>query len=153
MKDKIKDMLTSFFICVTLINAAMLILGLLLRPGQKFGYEVFAYPLIYGVIGMIPAVIVRSGKELSVGQMLIRHIVQMILTVVLLLAFIFGGNPVSAELAVTGLWVALSIVIIYAGVFVISWFLDKRTADKMTEDLLKYQSRNMPDTGVTSANG
>ena len=64
MKDKIKDMLISFFISVTLINAAMLVLGSLLKPSQQFGYEVFAYPLIYGVIGMIPAVIIRSGKEL-----------------------------------------------------------------------------------------
>lgn len=142
MKDKIKEMLTSFFISVTLIDVAMLVLGVLLRPAQQFGYEVFAYPLIYGVIGMIPAVIVRSGKELSLRQMLIKNIVQMLLTVVLLLAFIFGGRPVTRELAITGLWVSVSIVIIYAGVIGIGWFLDKRTADRMTEDLLKFQSRN-----------
>lgn len=143
MKDKIKDMLTSFFISVALINLAMLILGVLLKPGQQFGYEVFAYPLIYGVIGMIPAVIVRSGKELSVKQMLIKNIVQMLLTVVLLLAFIFAGQPFTADHVKTALWVALSIVIIYAGVIVIGWFLDKKTADKLTDDLLKYQSKNM----------
>lgn len=142
MKDKIKEMLTSFFISVTLIDVAMLVLGVLLRPAQQFGYEVFAYPLIYGVIGMIPAVIVRSGKELSLRQMLIKNIVQMLLTVVLLLAFIFGGRPITRELAITGLWVSVSIVIIYAGVIGIGWFLDKRTADRMTEDLLKFQSRN-----------
>lgn len=143
MKDKIKDMLSSFFISVTLINAAILILGLLLKPGQQFGYEVFAYPLIYGVIGMIPAVVAGNGKELSVGQMIIRHIVRMLLTVVLLLAVIFAGRPINSENISIGLWVALSIVIIYAGVIVISWFLDKRTAVKLTDDLLKYQSKNM----------
>ena len=142
MKDKIKDMLISFFISVTLINAAMLVLGSLLKPSQQFGYEVFAYPLNSGVIGMIPAVIIRSGKELSLRQMLIKNIVQMFLTVVLLLAFIFGGRTITHELAMIGVWVSLSIVIIYVSVIGIGWFLDKRTADRMTEDLLKYQNRN-----------
>ena len=60
MKDKLKNMLGNFFISVALINGAMLVLGLLLRPEQKFGYEVFMYPLIYGVIGTIPALITRG---------------------------------------------------------------------------------------------
>ena len=74
--------------------------------------------------------------------MLIKNIVQMLLTVVLLLAFIFGGRTITHELAMIGVWVSLSIVIIYVSVIGIGWFLDKRTADRMTEDLLKYQNRN-----------
>ncbi|MBR2523665.1 MAG: DUF3021 family protein [Clostridiales bacterium] len=141
MKDRIKDILGSFFISVTLINVAMLVLGSILMPQQQFGYEVFIYPLIYGVIGIIPAVIVREGRELSVKQMIIRHVIQMLLTVVLLLAFMFGGRTVDRELLIIAASVAVSVMIIYAGVVVISWFLDKKTADRMTEDLIRFQER------------
>ena len=65
MKERIKNIAGSFFISVTLINLAILILGKILRPEQQFGYEVFAYPLIYGVIGIIPALFVKSDKELA----------------------------------------------------------------------------------------
>ena len=141
MKDRIKDILGNFFISVTLINVAMLVLGSILMPQQQFGYEVFIYPLIYGVIGVIPAVIVREGRELSVKQMAVRHVIQMLLTVVLLLAFMFGGRKVDQQLILYAVCVAVSVVIIYAGVVVISWFLDKKTADRMTEDLIRFQER------------
>ncbi len=141
MKDKLKNMLGSFFISVALINAAMLVLGLLLRPEQKFGYEVFMYPLIYGVIGTIPALITRDGKELTVKQTLVKNAVQMLMTVVLILAFMFGGHPVDRNLVVTAVSVAISVVIIYAGVVIIGWFLDKKAADQMNEDLTRFKNK------------
>ena len=145
MKDKLKDMFQSFFICVTLINVAMLFLGKILRPEQQFGYEVFVYPLVYGLIGMIPALIVRDGKELTVKQTIIKEVIQMVLTVVLLVAFIFGGNPVDSEMIRMASLVALSVVLVYAGVFVIRWLLDKRTADKLNEDLVRFKERTACD--------
>lgn len=141
MKDKLKNMLSSFFISVTLINIAMLVLGRILRPDQQFGYEVFMYPLIYGLIGMIPALIVRDGKEFTVRQTLIREAIQMVLTVVLLVAFIFGGNPIAEDTVITAVCVAVSVVIIYISVLVIGWFLDKKTADQMTQDLIRFQEK------------
>ena len=140
MKDKLKNMLGNFFISVALINAAMLVLGLLLRPEQKFGYEVFMYPLIYGVIGTIPALITRDGKELTVKQTLVKNAVQMLMTV-LILAFMFGGHPVDHNLVVTAVSVAISVVIIYAGVVIIGWFLDKKAADQMNENLTRFKNK------------
>ena len=142
MKDKLRHILGSFFISVTLINIAMLVLGSLLMPEQRFGYEVFIYPIIYGVIGIIPALITRDGKELSVKQTLVKNAVQMLMTVALILAFIFGGHPVDRNLIMTAVFVAVSVVLIYAGVIAISWFLDKKTADMMTEDLVRFQNRS-----------
>ena len=92
------------------------------------------YPLIYGLIGMIPALIVRDGKELSVRQTIIREVIQMVLTVVILLAFIFGGNPVTDDLIVTAVCVAASVV-------AIGWFLDKKTADQLNEELMRFQEK------------
>ena len=62
MKERIREAAGSYFISVTLINAAMLILGSLLSPQQRFGYEAFLYPLVYGLIGIIPSLIISTEK-------------------------------------------------------------------------------------------
>ncbi len=141
MKERIKDILNSFFITVTLINVAMLVLGKLLEPTQVFGYEAFMYPLIYGLIGTIPSIVIRDKKELSVKQELIRKVMNMLLIIVLMLAFMFGGREITSELIAAAVGVAISIVIIFVLVNLIIWWLDLKTAKDMTEDLLKYQEK------------
>ena len=141
MKERIRDILNSFFITVTLINLAMLILGKLLEPEQVFGYEAFMYPLIYGLIGTIPSIVIRDKKELSVKQELIRKVMNMLLIIVLMLAFMFGGREITSELIVAAVGVAISIVIIFVLVNLIIWWLDLKTAKDMTEDLIKYQEK------------
>lgn len=141
MKERIRDILNSFFITVTLINLAMLILGKLLEPEQVFGYEAFMYPLIYGLIGTIPSIVIRDKKELSVKQELIRKVMNMLLIIVLMLAFMFGGREITSELIAAAAGVSISIVIIFVLVNLIIWWLDLKTAKDMTEDLLKYQEK------------
>lgn len=141
MKERIRDILNSFFITVTLINLAMLILGKLLEPEQVFGYEAFMYPLIYGLIGTIPSIVIRDKKELSVKQELIRKVMNMLLIIVLMLAFMFGGREITSELIAAAVGVAISIVIIFVLVNLIIWWFDLKTAKDMTEDLLKYQEK------------
>ena len=141
MKERIKDILNSFFITVTLINVAMLVLGKLLEPDQVFGYEAFMYPLIYGLIGTIPSIVIRDKKELSVKQELIRKVMNMLLIIVLMIAFMFGGREITSELIAAAEGVAISIVIIFVLVNLIIWWFDLKTAKDMTEDLLKYQEK------------
>ena len=140
MKERIKSISGSFFVSVTLINLAMLILGMIIRPEQRFGYEVFLYPLIYGLIGIIPALIAKEGRELTVRQAVIKHVMQMIMTVVLILAFMFAGKPMNRDSLLAATGVAASVVIIYAMVILIGWFLDLKNARIMTEDLKRFQS-------------
>jgi hypothetical protein len=119
----------------------MLILGKLLEPEQVFGYEAFMYPLIYGLIGTIPSIVIRDKKELSVKQELIRKVMNMLLIIVLMLAFMFGGREITSELIAAAVGVAISIVIIFVLVNLIIWWFDLKTAKDMTEDLLKYQEK------------
>ena len=151
MKERTRDILNSFFISVTLINVAMLILGRLLEPSQVFGYEVFLYPLIYGFIGTIPTLLIRDKKELSVKQELIRKVMRMMLLVVLMLTLMFGGRAITSELIAAAVGVSVSIVIIFILVNLIIWWLDLKTAMDMTEDLIKYQQRKRNDK--VSGNG
>ena len=54
MKEHLRTCLGNIFICVTLINVAILVLGCMLEPDVKFGYVVFAYPLILLAIIFTP---------------------------------------------------------------------------------------------------
>ena len=142
MKERIRISLGSFFISVTLINIAMFILGMLFRPEQRFGYEVFVFPILYGLIGTIPSVLFSSDKELTVRQTIVSEILKMLLITVLLVAFIFGGVPFTRANIVQIVGVAISVMLIYIGVAVIGWFLDLKTAKKMNADLIRFQEKS-----------
>ena len=139
MKERIADTMRSFFIIVTLINVAMLVIGKVLRPDQQFGYEAFAYPLIYGAITSIPGLFMGTTKEMSVAQAVIREIIQLVLIIVVLLVIMFGGNIMNKDNLLPDLSVVASVIVVFGLVNLIRWVLDKRTAEKMTADLEAYQ--------------
>ena len=142
MKERVVDAFRNFFIIVTLINVAMFVLGGVLKPDQKFGYEAFAYPLIYGAITSIPGLCMRTTKEMSIAQTIIREVIQLLLIVVALLVIMFGGRPLTVDMAFQAASVAVSVIIVFILVNLIRWILDKKTAEKMTADLEAYQRRN-----------
>ena len=90
---------------------------------------------------MIPVLFLETKKELTIKQLVIRKSVELLLLIVLLLAFMFGWKPVTRETVITAAGVAVSIIIIYILVHVIEWLLDSRTAKSMTEYLVKFQQR------------
>ncbi len=139
MKERIADTMRSFFIIVTLINVAMLVIGKVLRPDQQFGYEAFAYPLIYGAITSIPGLFMGTTKEMSVAQAVIREIIQLVLIIVVLLVIMFGGNIMNKDNLLPALSVVASVIVVFGLVNLIRWVLDKRTAENMTADLEAYQ--------------
>lgn len=145
MRDRIRDTLTSFFIIVTLINVAMFVLGLIFSPEQRFGYEIFIYPVLYGALASIPGLVLSSGKEMSLGQAVVQEVIRLALIITILLIFMFGGRQFTTELFITALAVSLSIVIVYAGVMLIRWRLDTRTAARMTEDLMTWKKNSEGD--------
>ncbi len=141
MKEHLRTNLGSFFICVTLINVAMFVLGRMLEPDLRFGYEAFAYPLIYGVIGSIPGLVMYSKKELTMKQTIIREIIQMFLVIAVIIGFMFGRFKFIPDVWPQIIGVSISVMIIYVLVHVFGWLIDLKTANIMTEDLKKFQER------------
>ena len=141
MKEHLRTCLGNFFICVTLINVAILVLGCMLEPDVKFGYEVFAYPLIYGLLGTLPGLIMYSRKELTIKQTIIREVIQMLMGVVIIIGFMFGRYKFVPETLPKIIGVSVSVVIVYVLVTFFGWLIDLRTAGKMTEDLKKFQEK------------
>ncbi|MBR5896238.1 MAG: DUF3021 family protein [Lachnospiraceae bacterium] len=141
MKEHLRTCLGNFFICVTLINVAILVLGCMLEPDVKFGYEVFAYPLIYGLLGTLPGLIMYSRKELTIKQTIIREVIQMLMVVAIIVGFMFGRYKFVPETLPKIIGVSVSVVIVYVLVTFFGWLIDLRTAGKMTEDLKRFQEK------------
>lgn len=138
-KEFLKSTLRSFFIIVTFINIAIYILGTIFQPDIRFGYEAFLSPLIFGAFSLLPFVVMYAKKELTVKELLIRKVLQLLSIEVIQWFVAFGFN--SPERGNMKLMVAFSlcILIIYVLVDFISWILDVQTAKRMTEDLHHYQ--------------
>ena len=113
----------------------------MLEPDLKFGYEAFAYPLIYGVIGSIPGLVMYSKKELTMKQTIIREIIQMFLVIAVIIGFMFGRFKFIPDVWPQIIGVSISVMIIYVLVHVFGWLIDLKTANIMMEDLKKFQER------------
>ena len=142
MKERFREMAGSYFITVTLINIAVFATGILFRPEQRFGYEAFLSPLLLGALTVIPTMIMYSKKELTVRQLLFRKTIQLLLDIVIVIAVIFANEDMNKDTVSAAVGVSVSIIIVFAAVHVIEWFLEKRTANELTAQLAEFQKRN-----------
>ncbi len=142
MNEQIRTIAGSYFISVTLINLAIYVTGMLFRPEQTFGYEAFLSPLLFGLLTVIPTVILYSKKELTIRQLLIRKSVQLIMDIVIVIAVIFGSSEMNHETVAAAIGVAVSIVVVFAAVHGIEWLLAQKTARQLTKQLAEFQQRS-----------
>lgn len=137
----VDSLVRTYFILVTLITAAMLILGLCFDPYARFGYEAFASPLIYGACGVLPNAVMYSKRELSVKEFLVRKAIQLVLIELLVLAAAFGGTDIPAERPNVVLVMGISIFFIFLIVHVIDWIWSCISARQITEELMSFQQK------------
>lgn len=142
MREHIKNNFMSFFIIVTLVNIAIFICGIVLAPDEKLGYTAFIVPVIDGLLGVIPGLVMYSKRELTVRQMIVRDIIQLLSIELIILVFTFGFSGFSNVDVSKFLAIVLSVAFVYVGVVVIMYLLDFRTAKKMTDDLKAFQKSN-----------
>ena len=139
MREHIKNNIMSFFIIVTLVNIAIFISGMILAPDEKLSYAVFIVPVIDGILGVIPGLIMYSKRELTVKQIIVRDIIQVISIELIMLLFSFGFSGFESADVPRLIAVIGSVALVYVGVVAIMYALDFRTAKKMTDDLKAFQ--------------
>lgn len=140
-KEFLRDTLMTFFIIVTCVNVAIYILGTNLLGDASLTYDAFLSPIIYGVCGSIPNLVMFSKRELSVKELIIRKVIQLILLEILLVFVAFGFNEASASDNSLILPFCASVFFVYVAVHLLSWLVDSRTAKTMTLDLESFQER------------
>lgn len=137
-REFVNSLLTSYFTIVTLITIVMLVLGMHFYPDASFGYVAYALPLIYGVCGVLPNVVMYSRHELSVKEFLVRKVIQLILIEVIVLFVAFGGNEEEPSVVIA---TGIGIFVVFVVSHVIDWIQECLSAKRMTEDLIKLQQK------------
>jgi len=144
-KEFLRDTAMTFFIIVTCVNIAIYVLGKTLQGDVLLTYDAFLSPIIYGVCGSIPNLVMYSNRELTVKEILARKILQLILLEVLLVFIAFGNiNSGVADVNLI-LPFCIAVFLVYLAVHILSWLVDSRTAKSMTLDLESFQERFFTD--------
>ncbi|MBO4907897.1 MAG: hypothetical protein J5476_01320 [Lachnospiraceae bacterium] len=141
LKEHLKECLRNYFIIVTGINLAVFILGMIFKPDQKLGYDAFLYPIVYGALTSIPNLLMVEKKEPTVRQTIFREIIGVILISAILLTTMFGGMEITGELIIISCGIVLSVICITLMVNAVSWILDSRKAESLTNDLVAFQNK------------
>lgn len=138
-KEFVIDVIRTYFTVVTFINVIMWVIGTQVAPDYLFGYEAFKVPLIYGAVGVFPNIIMYSRRELSVKELWIRKILQLIVIEISVLYVAFGDADAIFQKPEVVAKVAIGIFIIYVISTVIDGVQDYLSAKRMTEELMKFQ--------------
>lgn len=141
-REFFKSVAATYFVIVTLIVFAMYLLGMLFHPDETLTYEAFLSPLLYGVLGVLPAFVMYSKKELTVRQFIVRKVLQLICIEVLLVCFGFGVKIMSLDNISLLLSYVLSVLIIFVLANVIMFLLDANQARQLNTDLEEFQKRH-----------
>lgn len=136
----VKKILMSYCLGVAGITAAIGILGSVYAPEVRFGYEAFLSPFVFGLVAVIPSLVMYSKKELSVGQMLFRQALHFVLLEACILMFAWRSGLVTSPGLVVSL--ALAVLIIDLTVHLVMWLNDKRTATELNSALKRLQNEN-----------
>ena len=138
-KELIRDMINTYFMLTTMILAVMMVLGTYFMPEIRFGYDQFKAPLIYAAWGTLPNVVMYAKKELTMKQMLIRKMIQLILVEVIVLAVALPIEIIENGNGALAISLVICVFVIYVLTHVIEWYQNSVTAKRMTEELLVFQ--------------
>lgn len=137
-KEFMGQVFISFFVVVTCINLGMAFMGMIYAPDTRFGYEALLFPVFYGFLGILPSAVLYSRKELTVKQMLLRKIIQLILIEAIMVGIVFflGGTDFSTLLPF--MIMVLAVCLAAEG---IHWLAADKKVRKLNAQLKRFQDR------------
>lgn len=140
-KELIRDMISTYFMLTTMILVVMTVLGTYFMPEVRFGYKEFEAPLTYAAWGTLPSIVLYAKKELTMKQMLVRKIIQLILIEVIVLVVALPADIIDCGNSALIISLIGCVFVIYLLTHIIEWYQDSVTAKKMTEELLLFQEK------------
>ncbi len=139
MKQKLGEAFRLYFILVTLITVLLMVVGLIFDSGRTFSYEAFFSPLFYAFIGVIPVFFFQSDKELSMKQLIIRSIIQILLIEAAILLIVFKVPSIPSDRIEVVISIAVGILIVYILSLVVEYIFELTQAKEMNAYLEEYQ--------------
>lgn len=139
----IKEFLISriqlYFLLVTLIFAASMIIGMIFTPGQELYYYQLIGPFFLAALCVLPTFITYSRKEPTVRQVVLRNIIRLILIEGIVLTQI--QPPEQENQVLFRILLAAAVLIVYLLASLMMWLRRVRQSGMMTEQLKILQER------------
>ncbi len=133
------SLLLIFFIVTACVTTAQGIVGTLLWPEARFGFDAFLFPPLFGILSVLSNVVLISKKELSMGQMAFRMFLQLLVIEGMVFAVnIMAGSFKNYTPAICIL-LAIAIAVIYGVVHLMMWLNDRHAAKVFNERLRRFQ--------------
>ena len=127
-------MLRDYFIIFSII----IILTASLNVTHSFTFREIMLSALFAFAGNLPSLIYYSKKELSIKSRKIRMLLHFILIEVVVLSF--GNLMGQVSKVADNLIFALEILVIYILVILVTWLLDRKTANEINQQLASLRS-------------
>lgn len=141
LKNKVQKAFKLYFVLVTLITVLLMILGLVFDADRTFGYQVFASPLIYAALGVIPVFIFDGERELTVKGLIIRRIAGLVIIEAVFMGIAFSADTIPTEKKGVVIGLALGIAVIYGLTFLVEYISESIESKEMNGYLYSYQNK------------
>ena len=139
IKERLGEAFRLYFILVTLITILLMVVGMLFDGDRTFSYEAFFSPLFYAFIGVIPVFFFQSDKELSMKQLIIRSIIQILLIEAAILLIVFKVPSIPSDRIEVVISIAVGVLVVYILSLVVEYIFELTQAREMNAYLEEYQ--------------
>lgn len=132
------EFLIGFFVTSGCICLLMGVMGLLAFPEQRFGYEAFFMPLIFGVLTSLPRLLLLFKKKTNRLTPLFH-----LLNLLMVEGIVIGINALAGTLISFGTtsFLALGIAVVYGMVCLVLHLNDRRIASEFNKQLSLWQEK------------
>lgn len=138
MKEILKKLMEVFLSLYFLISMAFGICGLILEPGAVLRYSVVFAPAAMALMCTLPALLTLHAERLTPRQIALRKVWQAVLEEGIVLSMMhFGFHRFSSVRA--ALTVAVSVLLVFAGVYLMDWVRGCMEAEELNRRLARLQ--------------
>ena len=134
-----------YFALVTFITVAIMVMGMAFDKGTLFSYNAFASPLVMAAVSIPPIAVMYSKHELSIREVLVRKLIQLVLIEALVLAIAFASPNMPTDRMSLVATLALVIAIVFVAANAFTWMTSLVTARKLERDLISLQASAASD--------
>lgn len=137
IKDLLRVMFHAYFVITTGATVSMYVCCLLFSPNAVFSPVDVGGILFISLVSDLSFFIFYSKKELNRKQMLLRLFIHILLIIMILLGFADIFNWVNLKSPSQIIVFILLVLGVYSSVVAITFYHDRKTADKLNDGLKK----------------
>lgn len=140
MKDTLKRLFEIFLVCHFLITMVIGICGLFMGKDHILEYEAMFEPSIMALLCTLPALLTIRSEKLTMTQLVIRKILQVLIVEVIVLSMVYFGDYGTENIGEIIILV-VAVFFVFVGVSVIDWIRGYMEAEELNRRLVQMRNK------------